>query len=45
MTHILTALLGEVRAITGLDDFDCDTLRDERELVLAAVRRSTDHGM
>lgn len=43
MTHVLTALLGEVHAITGLDDFDCNTLREEREPVLGVVRRETDH--
>ena len=43
MTHVLTALLGEVRAITGFDNLDCNTLYDECQRVLGVVRRETDH--
>ena len=43
MTHILTTLLGEMHAITGRDDLDCNTLRGERKPVLDVVQRETDH--
>ena len=45
MTHVLTALLGEVYAITGLDDLDCNTLWKVCKFVLTAVRRDPDHGV